>query len=77
MPRQETQYFTKQFGPVTCPLFRQLMVYLSIIKNIFIFRNRAWMISASMIAVSVDQVLWYIDLIGYILTRKFPVGVAR
>ena len=27
--------------------------------------------------ISVDQVLWYVDLIGYVFTKKFVIGVAK
>mmetsp|Transcript_9296 Transcript_9296/g.11829 ORF Transcript_9296/g.11829 Transcript_9296/m.11829 type:complete len:257 (+) Transcript_9296:1-771(+) len=29
------------------------------------------------VAVSIDQLLWYVDLSGYFLSRSFPVGVAK
>jgi len=35
--------------------------------------------SSSAVAVSIDQVLWYVDIIGWVLSgcRKFPIGVAK
>ena len=30
-----------------------------------------------MLMISVDQVLWYVDILGYLATKKFPIGVAK
>ena len=30
-----------------------------------------------MTTIAIDQLCWYVDLIGYALTKKFPVGVAK
>ena len=34
-------------------------------------------IRASMIVITTDQIPWYLDITGFILARKFPVGVAK
>lgn len=39
--------------------------------------ENALLVRASLLIVSLDQLLWYVDLIGYLLIRKFPVGVAK
>lgn len=39
-------------------------------------RDKSIMVGAGMIMVSIDQILWYIDVIGYVFIRKFIVGVA-
>lgn len=39
--------------------------------------NRPLLASGGAIAVCIDQVLWYVDLLGYAAVRKFPVGVAK
>ena len=43
----------------------------------WLFRRRPLIATACCIGVSIDQVLWYVDLIGYLLSGKFPVGVMR
>lgn len=35
------------------------------------------LLEAAFITVSVDQILWYVDILGYAVKRKFPVGVAK
>lgn len=42
-----------------------------------ILRGNALTVGASMVMISIDQCLWYIDILGFILIRKFPVGVAK
>ncbi|KAL4465945.1 hypothetical protein ABPG74_004182 [Tetrahymena malaccensis] len=42
-----------------------------------IIRNSALTVGASLVIISIDQCLWYVDIIGYLLTKKFPVGVAK
>lgn len=34
------------------------------------------LLAASASTIAVDQMMWYIDVLGYILTRKWPVGAA-
>lgn len=41
------------------------------------FRRRPIIATACCIGVSIDQVLWYVDLVGYLITGKFPVGVMK
>ena len=41
-----------------------------------IYKNNFNILSSSMILISIDQVLWYIDLLGYLLTKKFFIGVS-
>jgi len=51
---------------------------LAIIMMLFgIIRDSPVTIGASLVIVSIDQCLWYIDLIGFAITRKFPIGVAK
>ena len=35
------------------------------------------LLEAALITVSVDQILWYVDILGFVVKRKFPVGVAK
>ena len=39
--------------------------------------NRPHLVAAAAISVAIDQLMWYVDLIGYIITRKWPIGVAK
>ncbi|KAM3142517.1 hypothetical protein pb186bvf_005419 [Paramecium bursaria] len=39
--------------------------------------NKPIILAASMIVVSIDQVLWYIDILTYLLFKQFPIGVAK
>ena len=40
-------------------------------------QRRPLVVTACCVGVSIDQVLWYVDLSGRILTGKFPIGVAK
>ena len=44
-----------------------------------LYTNRTIIVMGHVIAVSIDQVLWYVDLTGWALSsfRKFPIGVAK
>lgn len=42
-----------------------------------LFANKPRLLETSMILVSIDQVLWYVDLAAFALFRVFPVGVAK
>jgi hypothetical protein len=46
-------------------------------SNSWLLRRRPMVATAFCIAVSIDQVLWYIDALGYILYRTFPIGVMK
>jgi hypothetical protein len=35
------------------------------------------LLRASIVIVSIDQLLWYVDLIGYVIKGKFIIGVAK
>ena len=50
-----------------------------ILATIGIGTCRPILVGAAAVSVSVDQVLWYVDLLGFVLTRgeKFVVGVAK
>lgn len=39
--------------------------------------NRPLLVVGLVIVVFTDQMLWYVDLVGYFLTGRFPVGVAN
>jgi hypothetical protein len=41
-----------------------------------IFGN-SHLMRASIVVVSVDQLLWYIDILGYLIKKKFIIGVAK
>mmetsp|Transcript_7132 Transcript_7132/g.11915 ORF Transcript_7132/g.11915 Transcript_7132/m.11915 type:complete len:327 (+) Transcript_7132:87-1067(+) len=43
----------------------------------WLFRRRPLIATACCIGVSIDQVLWYVDLLGYMVSGKFPVGVMK
>jgi len=45
--------------------------------NNWLFRRRPLVATACCIGVSIDQVLWYVDLLGILTCRKFPVGVMK
>ena len=40
-------------------------------------KRRPLVATACCIGVSIDQVLWYVDLVGYLALGKFPVGVMK
>jgi len=42
-----------------------------------LYTGRPILASALCVTVGIDQLLWYVDLAGYALTGKFPVGVAK
>ncbi|KAL4494093.1 hypothetical protein ABPG72_016049 [Tetrahymena utriculariae] len=42
-----------------------------------ILSNSALTVGASLVIISIDQCLWYVDILGYLLAKKFPVGVAK
>lgn len=42
-----------------------------------LYTGRPMLASALCITVGMDQMLWYVDVIGVFLTGKFPVGVAK
>lgn len=46
-------------------------------SNSWLLRRRPMVATAFCIAVSIDQVLWYIDTLGYIIYRTFPIGVMK
>jgi len=35
------------------------------------------LLRASIVLVSIDQLLWYVDLVGYVIKKKFIIGVAK
>lgn len=41
------------------------------------FTNRPVISTACCVTVGIDQLLWYVDLLGYLVSGKFPVGVAK
>lgn len=43
----------------------------------WILQRRPMVASAACIAVSIDQILWYVDLLGYLFLQKFPIGVMK
>ena len=43
----------------------------------WLFKRRPLVATACCIGVSIDQVLWYVDLLGILTCRKFPVGVMK
>mmetsp|Transcript_34460 Transcript_34460/g.72558 ORF Transcript_34460/g.72558 Transcript_34460/m.72558 type:complete len:435 (+) Transcript_34460:93-1397(+) len=43
----------------------------------WLFRRRPLVATACCIAVSIDQVLWYVDLLGWIFSGKFLIGVMK
>ena len=47
-----------------------------ILSSIGMIFNRPLFIGASCCVVAVDQLCWYIDILGYFVTNKFVIGVA-
>ncbi|KAL9178617.1 hypothetical protein ACHAXT_001955 [Thalassiosira profunda] len=43
----------------------------------WLFRRRPLVATACCVSVSIDQVLWYVDLLGWILRGTLPVGVMK
>lgn len=43
----------------------------------WICRRRPLVVTACCVGVSIDQVLWYVDLFGRVITGNFPIGVAK
>jgi calcium/calmodulin-dependent protein kinase I len=48
-----------------------------LLSGVGIATNRPMMVGTAVCVVAVDQLCWYIDVLGYVATRKFPVGVAK
>ena len=48
-----------------------------IISAICLRTDRDLLAMAYLITVSIDQIMWYVDIIGFILFRTFPVGVVK
>lgn len=48
-----------------------------IMSAICIRTGRDILAMAYLITVSIDQIMWYVDILGYILFRTFPVGVVK
>ena len=48
-----------------------------LLAGVGIATNRPLMVGIAVCIVAVDQLCWYIDVIGYLFTRKFIVGVAK
>ncbi len=46
-------------------------------SNSWLLRRRPMVATAFCIAVSIDQILWYIDALYYIIYRTFPIGVMK
>lgn len=44
-----------------------------------LYTHRPLLVTSHLIAVSIDQILWYVDLTGFVLSRggTFPIGVAK
>lgn len=57
-------------------MFWQCNVSL-VIASIGAILGKNEIVSASVISVALDQTLWWVDVLTYILTRKFRVGVAK
>eukprot|EP00554_Chaetoceros_debilis_P012213 CAMPEP_0194122470 /NCGR_PEP_ID=MMETSP0150-20130528/50837_1 /TAXON_ID=122233 /ORGANISM="Chaetoceros debilis, Strain MM31A-1" /LENGTH=177 /DNA_ID=CAMNT_0038815359 /DNA_START=396 /DNA_END=925 /DNA_ORIENTATION=- len=45
--------------------------------GIGLWYGKELIIMAHLVAVSIDQVLWYVDLFGWLVSGKFPIGVAK
>ena len=48
-----------------------------LIVGISIIQGNGGLLRAGLIIASTDQILWYLDLTGYMFLRKFPIGVAK
>lgn len=42
-----------------------------------LFTGRPRVVSAAAVSVAIDQMLWYIDILGFSLVRRWPIGVAK
>ena len=51
--------------------------YTMLITCLGLFTNRPFLIHAACISVSIDQLLWYIDVSSYFMINKFIIGVAK
>lgn len=45
--------------------------------TIGLYTQRPILVTAHLITVSIDQTLWYVDLAGFLIMKKFPIGVAK
>ena len=43
----------------------------------WLFRRRPLVATACCVAVSIDQIMWYVDLLVWIICGKFPIGVIK
>jgi hypothetical protein len=48
-----------------------------ILCSLGILLNNNLLIAASFVGISMDQLMWYVDCIGYLIIGKFPVGAAK
>ena len=46
-------------------------------NDLWLFRRRPLIATSCSVAVSIDQILWYVDIIVYGMTGKFPFGVTK
>ncbi|CAD8056729.1 unnamed protein product [Paramecium sonneborni] len=69
-----------RFGQAKFTIFYELMwaCNLSLFSSAYAFwKNKPLILAASMILVSIDQVLWYVDLLAFFLFKTWPIGVAK
>ena len=67
------------------PIIRRTLLYeytwmcntTLILSSIGLRTCRPIIATSSCISVSIDQVMWYIDIPSYVFFRKFPIGVAK
>jgi hypothetical protein len=51
---------------------------ICIILSVYaLITDKPILVGAALITISCDQLLWYFDILGYLLTRKFHIGVAK
>lgn len=48
-----------------------------LISAIALLTNDPFIIRAALVTISFDQLLWYVDILGYLIRRKFFIGVAK
>lgn len=45
--------------------------------GISLILGHSCVVRATMIVITSDQIPWYIDITGFLITRKYPIGVAK
>jgi hypothetical protein len=48
-----------------------------VLASFGLFTERKRLVAAAALSVAIDQLMWYVDLVGFVAAGKWPVGVAK